>query len=124
MRALSLVLMTGLVVHAEMPKPEPALYKNRHQYIIMVDNKRLHVDVIRRVGTYGQVYQVYKTLRNSMLLDYDNPLIIDFNAITVVQEWNPEFRPKIDPADPEESPAYKEKYRKYVEELYSKETNK
>lgn len=105
--------MTGLVAHAEMPKPEPQLWPNNHEYIVELNGKETAIMIYRRVGGYGQLYEVMLP-RKTMLIGgkytycylYSNTSVfLDMSKTKVIKEiYAEDQNPALDFVDPESTP--------------------
>ena len=108
MRSLLFLFMTGLVAHAEMPKPEPQLWPNNHEYIVELNGKRTPILIYRRVGNHRQVYEVRlprKIFMNDICLYGDATTYLDMSKTKVIKEIFPEDKnPALDFVDPETTP--------------------
>ena len=109
---LLILLLTG-VAHAEMPKPEPQLWPNNHEYIIDYKGKETPIMIYRRVGNYGQVYETRLPIKTMLLggkytyyYTYgDAPLFLDMSKTKVIKEIYAEDKnPALDFVDPETTP--------------------
>jgi len=103
-----LILMLAGVAHAEMPKSEPQLWPNNHEYIAELNGKRTPILIYRRVGNYRQVYEVRlprKIFMNDICLYEDKTTYLDMNKTKVIKEIFPEDKnPALDFVDPETTP--------------------
>ena len=108
MKALFLVLIAVSAAYAEMPKPEPQLWPNNHEYIVELNGKRTPILIYRRVGNYRQVYEVRlarKIFMNDICLYGDKTTYLDMNKTKVIKEIFPEDKnPALDFVDPETTP--------------------
>lgn len=96
MKKLLLALLTAGVAHAEMPKPEPQLYLNTHEYLVLINGKEVPIEVYRRIGKSGQIYEVHTFKRCGLIggggdgrIFYyysDRNIILDFNQTKVIRE--------------------------------------
>ena len=113
MKVLFLVLITVSSAHAEMPKPQPQLWPNNHEYIIELNGKETAMMIYRRVGDYGQLYEVMLP-RKTMLIGgkytycylYSNTSVfLDMAKTKVIKEIYAEDKnPAFDFVDPESTP--------------------
>jgi hypothetical protein len=108
MKALFLVLIAVSAAHAEMPKPEPQLWPNNHEYIIELNGKRTPILIYRRVGDYGQVYEARlpeRIMMNDICLYGNKTTYLDMSKTKVIKEIFAEDKnPALDFVDPETTP--------------------
>ena len=108
MKALFLVLIAVSAAYAEMPKPEPQLWPNNHEYIVELNGKRTPILIYRRVGNHRQVYEVRlprKIFMNDICLYGDATTYLDMSKTKVIKEIFPEDKnPALDFVDPETTP--------------------
>jgi hypothetical protein len=113
MKALFLVLIAVSAAYAEMPKPEPQLWPNNHEYIIELNGKETAIMIYRRVGDYGQLYEVMLPRKTMLIggkytycyLYSKTSVFLDMSKTKVIKEiYAEDQNPALDFVDPESTP--------------------
>ena len=109
---LALLMLAG-VAHAEMPKPQPQLWPNNHEYIVELNGKETAIMIYRRVGDYGQLYEAMLPRKTMLIggkytycyLYGDTSVFLDMSKTKVIKEIYAEDKnPVFDFVDPESTP--------------------
>jgi hypothetical protein len=114
-----LILLLAGVAHAEMPKPQPQKWPNNHEYIVELNGKETAIMIYRRVGTYGQLYEVRSPRMTNIITGYDpyylydfKPMFVDLSKTKIIREIHAKSKnPEFDFVDPDTTPKKIQFYR-------------
>jgi len=112
MNKFLLMLSLAGVAHAEMPKPQPQLWPNNHEYVIELNGQETAMKIYRRVGNYGQVYEARLPSKKMEVEGYepwylygDKTLFLDMTKTKIIREIHAKHKnPQMDFVDPETTP--------------------